>query len=87
MLTEERRQKIQELLSQEKRLLVNEISERFDVSAVTIRKDLEVLEKRGALSRVHGGAIRNHSSVMDLALNEKEQIHTREKIRIARAAE
>jgi DeoR family transcriptional regulator of aga operon len=86
MLTEERRQKIQELLTEEKRLLVNEISEMFQVSSVTIRKDLEILEKRGVLSRVHGGAIRNHSSVMDLALREKEQIHTREKIRIAKKA-
>ncbi len=87
MLTEERRQKIQELLSQQKRLLVNEISEMFQVSSVTIRKDLEVLEKRGVLSRVHGGAIRNHSSVMDLALTEKERIQTKEKIRIAKKAE
>ncbi len=87
MLTEERRQRIQELLSQQKRLLVNEISEMFRVSSVTIRKDLEVLEKRGMLNRVHGGAIKNHSSVMDLALNEKEQIHTKEKIKIAKSAE
>lgn len=86
MLNEERRQKIQEILSQRKRILVKEVSEAFNTSEVTIRKDLEALEKRGILSRVHGGAIVKEQSVPDLALTEKERIHPREKQRIAEAA-
>jgi DeoR family transcriptional regulator of aga operon len=87
MLNEERRQKIKEILTVKKRILVNEMSGEFNVSPVTIRKDLEILEKRGILTRVHGGAIINHSSVQDLALTEKERIHTNEKRRIAELAE
>jgi DeoR family transcriptional regulator of aga operon len=87
MLNEERRQRIKEILTVKKRILVNEMSGEFNVSPVTIRKDLEILEKRGILTRVHGGAIINHSSVQDLALTEKERIHTNEKRRIAELAE
>ena len=36
---------------------VAELSERTGVSAMTIRRDLEVLEHEGVLRRVHGGAI------------------------------
>lgn len=86
MLNEERRQKIREILTQRKRILVKEVSEVFNISEVTIRKDLEILEKRGILSRVHGGAIIKEHSVPDLALTEKERIAPKEKQRIAEAA-
>ncbi len=86
MLNEERRQKITEILTQKKRVLVKEISGEFNISEVTIRKDLEILEKRGLLSRVHGGAILKEHRVTDLALTEKELIHPKEKLRIAQKA-
>jgi len=86
MLSEERRSTILEILAQHHRILVAEMSRRLGTSHVTIRKDLEVLERRGLLHRVHGGAIAANPSVLDLALTEKERMHTREKERIARAA-
>ena len=86
MLNEERRQKITEILTQRKRVLVKEISSDFNISEVTIRKDLEILEKRGVLSRVHGGAILKEHRVTDLALTEKERIHPKEKQRMAQKA-
>lgn len=87
MLNEERRRRIQEIISQKKRILVKEISNIFNISEVTIRKDLEILEKRGILTKVHGGAILNQSSIIDLALTEKERIYPREKDRIAQKAQ
>jgi len=87
MLNEERRRRIQEIISQKKRILVKEISNNFNISEVTIRKDLEILEKRGILTKVHGGAILNQSSIIDLALTEKERIYPREKDRIAQKAQ
>lgn len=39
------------------RVLVAELADRFGVSAVTIRKDLDALERRSMLRRVRGGAV------------------------------
>ncbi|MDQ6657103.1 MAG: DeoR/GlpR family DNA-binding transcription regulator [Actinomycetota bacterium] len=39
------------------RVLVAELSDRFGVSSVTIRKDLDALERRSMLRRVRGGAV------------------------------
>ncbi|HNW60534.1 MAG TPA: DeoR/GlpR family DNA-binding transcription regulator [bacterium] len=86
MLNEERRNAILDTLSQHHRILVSELASHYSTSPVTIRKDLEILERRGLLHRVHGGAIAANPSVLDLALTEKERMHTREKERIARAA-
>lgn len=86
MLNEERRNAILDILSQHHRILVSELSTRFSTSPVTIRKDLEILEHRGTLHRVHGGAIVANPSVLDLALTDKERLNTREKERIAQAA-
>ena len=83
MLTEERRQKLQNIISQKKRLVVKDVASALNISKVTIRKDLEILEKRGLISRVHGGAILKEGSVPDLALTEKERLHTDTKLRIA----
>ena len=37
---------------------VMELAERFGVSAVTVRNDLSILEERGAVRRVRGGAVK-----------------------------
>ncbi len=58
----------------------------FDTSAVTIRRDLQILEEQGAVKRVHGGAICHQSLFTGLALSEKEKIKTDEKERIAKYA-
>ena len=86
MLNEERRQKIQEIVTAKRSIRVREVAKDFNISEVTIRKDLEILEKRGVLSRVHGGAIFKESLVTDRALTEKERIHYQEKKRIAKKA-
>jgi DeoR/GlpR family transcriptional regulator of sugar metabolism len=47
MLSEERRRSIVESIGHEGRALVKDLSSRFRVSPVTIRKDLEVLHSQG----------------------------------------
>src|SRR3954464_1169617 len=39
------------------RVEVNDLAVRFGVSAVTVRKDLDALERRSLLRRVRGGAV------------------------------
>lgn len=52
-----RREGILELLATDGAVRAQELAARFEVDAVTIRRDLSALEKQGLLTRVHGGAI------------------------------
>lgn len=56
MLMSERHQEIVETLLERETATVNELSERFDVSPVTIRSDLNSLAEQGRIIRTHGGA-------------------------------
>lgn len=59
METNDRRLKIFELLYINKKVSVNELANLFDVSNMTIRRDLSLMEKQGILTCVYGGAILN----------------------------
>ena len=56
-LTSVRRNRIQEILRAENAVTVAEIQRQFDVSAMTARRDLAELERRGVARRTHGGAV------------------------------
>jgi len=84
MLVEERRRKILQMLEEQGSVMVEELSERFSVSTVTIRADLASLERTGRLVRSHGGAVK--PQVYDMPLGVKETLHRREKSRIGQAA-
>jgi DeoR/GlpR family transcriptional regulator of sugar metabolism len=56
--TEERQQKIVEHINQKGRVKVEELSGFFNVTEMTVRRDLLALEKQGLLYRTHGGAIK-----------------------------
>lgn len=53
---------ILDLLNSQDRIEVEELSGKFGVSLQTVRTDLRDLSARGALSRVHGGAVRVSSA-------------------------
>ena len=57
MFATERQNRIKQLLFEYDKVGVGSLSEILDVSEVTIRKDLEKLEKDGFLIRTHGGAV------------------------------
>jgi DeoR family transcriptional regulator of aga operon len=87
MMAEERRRKILELTQRNGRVVVKDLARRFGTSLITIRKDLESLDQMGRLQRAHGGALPNDAAALrDPTLREKEQLHQREKIKIAIAA-
>lgn len=48
---------IRNLLLTQKKVQVNELSEKFQISTVTIRKDLALLEEEGVAQRIYGGAV------------------------------
>lgn len=57
MFAIERQNKIKDILLKEKRVDVYELSQRFAVTEVTIRRDLDKLEKEGYLIKIYGGAV------------------------------
>jgi DeoR/GlpR family transcriptional regulator of sugar metabolism len=57
MLAQERQSRMVQYIKQRLTVSVNELSEYFDVSAMTVRRDLELLEEKGLVERIHGGAM------------------------------
>ena len=55
--SENRREEIIELIQINGKVKVSELSERYGISEVSIRKDLLMLEAEGHLTRIHGGAV------------------------------
>ena len=72
MLALERRNLILEKLQIEKRVVVSELSELFEVSEETIRRDLEKLEKEGLVIKSYGGAVLNEDYTIDLPFNVRK---------------
>jgi DeoR family transcriptional regulator of aga operon len=70
LLPEERRQRIVELIEQQGRATVKELAERFEISPVTIRADLEVLARNAVIVRAHGGALPAHAVDTPLSIKE-----------------
>jgi DeoR/GlpR family transcriptional regulator of sugar metabolism len=87
LFLQERLDQILALLQQEGRISVAELSQRFDVSAVTIRNDLAILERQRRLVRTHGGAMLRPAADGDLpAFALRQEQHRAQKERIGRAA-
>lgn len=57
ILKEDRQRQILQALRSNRHVTVADLSRRFDVSEVTIRRDLCELDAQGELRRAHGGAI------------------------------
>ncbi|HEY9078475.1 DeoR/GlpR family DNA-binding transcription regulator [Magnetovibrio sp.] len=73
-----RQQEILEIAREQSRVTVDELVARFDVTAQTIRKDLNELCDAKALSRVHGGAVLA-SGVANVGYEQRRAIATDEK--------
>ncbi|MUK03297.1 DeoR family transcriptional regulator, partial [Vibrio cholerae] len=58
MLAAERHAVILDRLAQQSGVRVGELALALGVSEMTVRRDIDTLEERGLLVRVHGGAVR-----------------------------
>ena len=82
----ERHVAILEILQEQGSVSVSELSEKLNVSEVTIRKDLTALEASNKLYRTHGRAIPISPYIGDRHINEKEKQSVSEKRAIAKKA-
>lgn len=87
-LTPERREYILQKLENVGTIKVKDISSKFNVSEVTIRKDLKFLERKNRLLRTRGGAIKLNYSYNgdDSSINEKQFKNFAEKQAVGRSA-
>lgn len=87
MLARQRQEEIAELVRQHGSIRVGALTERFGVSHMTIRRDLESLARRGHLDKVHGGAVTpEHGSTAEPAFREKRSREVAAKEAIAAEA-
>lgn len=85
MFAIERLKIIKNYLTKENKAEVSTLSKVLGVSEVTIRRDLEKLEKEGFLSRTHGGAILKQEVVYD-SITTIDQENLEECVEIANVA-
>ena len=84
MLAEDRCKKILDILDSMGSVTVQQLMDELDTSESTIRRDLVAMDKKGYLTKVHGGAIANNTNIhtqdekvinrLKQNRNEKEQI-------------
>lgn len=79
MLVAERAEKIVQLVNERGSIRVSELSEIFEVTEETIRRDLDKLEQAGRLRRSHGGAIRVQEHQSEIPYSEREVTRMKEK--------
>lgn len=74
------------MLDKHDSIQVTYLVELFDVSEMTIRRDLDMLERRGLLRRVHGGAVSNRGRSYEPPFMLRSSQNSEAKERIGKAA-
>ncbi|MBN2323445.1 MAG: DeoR/GlpR transcriptional regulator [Spirochaetes bacterium] len=87
MIAEKRRQQILSLIEEHGAIRISNLGKRFNVTDMTIRRDIDFLSQQGLVNRVHGGAISEKEGNLQLATTflkrnrefrpEKERIASR----------
>jgi DeoR family transcriptional regulator, L-fucose operon activator len=86
MLVAQRFEKIIQALEEKGSIRVSELSDMCGVTEETIRRDLDQLEKKGKLRRIHGGAVSIRKEQPELPYSERVIKNVDEKRRIANEA-
>lgn len=86
LLPAERRQRIFEVILARHTVSVTELAARFDVSAMTVRRDLQALEELGLVESVHGGAKPSTQNPFELSFTQRELAGAEAKRAIGRLA-
>ena len=86
MLAAERQRKILERVRRDGTVRTTDLAKDFIVTEETIRRDLDLLGRRGHLRRTHGGAMDATAPLGELSQTEREARQLDEKISIGREA-
>lgn len=85
MSTDSRKNKILELLEKKGSVKVAELSRLFNISEVSVRNYLADMEKKGLLSRIHGGAVSSYKPYYSMNLSQRLETNQTAKKSIAEA--
>ena len=83
MLAAERRNEILAQLKEQGKVIVADLSKRYDVTEETIRRDLEKFERDGFAERTYGGAVLKENEKEDLPFLVRKRTNVEAKKRIA----
>lgn len=86
MFAQERLEHIMNILRQEGKILVKDMSQRFSLTEDCIRKDLKTLEKQGLIERIYGGAVLKKKSAYNIVIEKRKNLNPEIKKRIAKKA-
>lgn len=86
MFAQERHDKILEILHREGKIVVKDLSAKFDVTEDCIRKDLKLLEEKNLLERTYGGAVLIRKSARNEAIEMRRTVNLPSKQIIAKKA-
>src|SRR5699024_5083034 len=83
---ERRRERIISYITRHGSARVEQLAEHFDVSAMTIHRDLEALAADNLLERIRGGARSVSPSMSELAVGQRRHLHRTTKEALCAAA-
>lgn len=86
VLPEERKNEIVRELKKTGKVKVMELVEQFQVSEETIRRDLMILEEKGLLKRVYGGAIHAVSPSEEPPFFQRTTVNQEAKVKVGKKA-
>lgn len=88
MLADDRLNAIVRMVTEAGSMSVPDLAEELGVTASTIRRDLQTLDRAHRLAKVHGGAtsLERAHTARDLTIPERSSLHVEEKRAIAQAA-
>ncbi|GAM74710.1 deoR family transcriptional regulator [Vibrio ishigakensis] len=87
MIPSQRQYEMMKLIDEKEFISISELTERFEVSHMTIRRDIEKLEAESLVESVVGGVKKSMPSASEPLRHQKEKIRREQKQAIARAAE
>ncbi len=83
MLARQRQARIVDEVRRHGGVRVSDLTTLLDVSDMTVRRDLEELDRRGLLLKVHGGAVLASNSAEEPGFEAKSGRERREKLAVA----
>lgn len=86
ILPEERKNEILNKLKRAGKVTVTDLAKQFNISEETIRRDLTILEEKGSLKKVYGGAIATIFQDGEPPFSQRTTVNQTEKIKIGKKA-